>query len=215
MIGCGKYSEGQWSEYLFGETSAHELVAHLEQCPVCNDEISELQATEAVLRSTPLSHPVVGEVFTSRVLASVAERPSQAAEAGPTQSRISRWSLSSLGTGSLVAAACLLVVLIFSGLPGSDPSLDESMSLLNDPAQTGLTTFQSDEPVGLRIFDAAGDADLNTLSIEMAMHPPVAAQLSVPDGVSRPVDSNERTADSAGPPALPMRESFGITMALP
>lgn len=221
-MGCGKFSEAEWSGFLFGESSSRELLAHLDGCPRCREDARSLQSTVTALRAVPASHPAVQEVFTTRVLADVKAKRRQTGASGQQRGMrgLSRWSVGSLGTGSLAAAACLLVLLLVSGILGPDRLPPDDVQhggengvqlMMLDAGEEKISGAQiaaDPESAGVNGSRSNGEASGRMAS--------TAEPLSVPDGVSLPVTPMALAeADVSGPRAQPIRESFGITVALP
>lgn len=107
-IGCGRFAEADWAEYLFDEARATALARHVAQCPLCREEARLLRRTEAALRAVGPEDPAVRDVFSRSV---VAEHMARRAKAPPASGK-RRVPPAVRGWTALAAAASVCLMLV-------------------------------------------------------------------------------------------------------
>lgn len=222
-IGCGKYSETQWQDYLLGDRSAS-MTSHFETCPSCQNDLAGLEATIFAVKQTPLDHAAVRAVFVDRVMAEVGETLRvRSAAAGPEtvgplaasrrSSRPLRWPSSWRAAAPILALACVALFILWSGsgiidslFPvksgapiTSSPYTFQIASDVNvlSPAESSLRTFALDDDM-MGMF--AAESDMMSTFMAEANPPDMPA---MPDTFAAEIDMMSTFSAEAIPPDMP------------
>lgn len=151
-IGCGRFDEAQWMEHLFGHEPTGKTDAHRNECPLCHDEITQMQRMVGLVRQVPVTEPAVQDVFVTSVMDARARSLKEQATQ-PSRRRIHGMLRPLPLYGSAVALTAALSITFLVWMSGnqsqfdiskpSAPLISSSVSMLieSDPDQrSGLLT---------------------------------------------------------------------------
>lgn len=117
QIGCGRFTETDWMDYVL-EPAAHPAVAqHLTTCARCRAEAQAIEKTGVLLQNVSKEHAAVREAFARSVVAEhLASQPDPSAAPSPFASLFERLRTPRFLSLAGAAAVCLAVALAsFSG----------------------------------------------------------------------------------------------------
>lgn len=167
MLECNR-AQAQINDFLdgtLGASQATALMAHLRDCPECDQEYQELKATQMLLRNAPLSRD---EVAQDRIMARF--RHTVGAQTQPERARIAWWrNPLPLGLAATAVAAFLLMITITpfdSQVPVTEPISSQAASPLPSVGEmdhmTALHAAQSDDVLGSDELHQNALADANS-----------------------------------------------------
>lgn len=222
-IGCGKYSERQWQDYLLDDRSAN-MTSHLETCPSCQYDLAGLEATIFAVKQTPLDHAAVRSVFVDRVMAEVGETLfARNAAAGPEtvgplatlrrRSRPLRRPSSWRAAAPILALACVALFILWSG----SGIIDTLFPVKNGaPITSSPYTFQVASDVNVL---SSADSRLRTFALDDNMMGMFAAEadmmstftVEIPDAVGPLLTF--QAMSMAAEETIPLATPDGVTNA--
>lgn len=178
-IGCGRFTETQWSEYVFSDQKAVALEQHQQECRACQTELLELHHTAHLLRQVPLSEPTIHDTFIDSVLREHAADQARTTK-HPSQCPFLRRPIPMFG-GVLGATAVLFITL---SLWATNGDLQHDLGHVGAPIRTAsvsrLVESESHELNGMLV--ANGMTYAQPPSEALATEAPTATPLRAPSG---------------------------------
>lgn len=211
-IGCGRFGEAHWTEFLFEPDTVPELSRHIATCPLCRQEAQGLQRTTSRLAQVGPTHPAVISAFSRAVVAQHNEQR----KAPHRTRRWSEWLRPRYRPALAWAVSLALVVVVGFNLDWWSSTVEAPMRpMVSTSYGTVAEDAESAQPMMATTFGTFSAEDVAP-SEDLGAQPMVASSLIEPTddgvgGLEPPIEySADRAAFALGE-GIPKRSAEGLS----